>query len=351
MRKERNFFDNNISQLLIHIVGWAGFLFFPFIIGLPFRENIFIRNIFHTSLLIGFFYSNSNVLIPKFLTQGKNAIYFSSVLIIIFVIIGANLSFNNLFDFDHKEVVENISSHKHSSIKKDLKRTSIIFFSSLFIFAISTCYRLLLDRYKTERKKKEIENENLVSELSFLKSQVSPHFLFNTLNNIYSLSLNNSALTSDAILKLSQLLRYMLYESDVKMVSLNKEIEYLNNYIELQKMRISSDVNIAFLTKGSFGENIIEPMLLIPFIENAFKHGIDYSKKSDISIDLNLSDNTLDMRVINGINLNRETDKASGIGLNNVRRRLNLLYPNRHKLTIEKNKEKYIIKLEITLKK
>jgi two-component system, LytTR family, sensor kinase len=351
MRAEKKILDNRIAQLLIHIIGWAAFLFFPFIIGLPFREDIFIRDVFHTTLLIGFFYFNSNFLIPKFLTQGRNAIYFSSILLIILLIVAANLSFSILFSFEHKEVVENIATHKHSNINRDLKRASRIFFSSLFIFAISTCYRLLLDRYNSERKKKEIENENLVSELSFLKSQVSPHFLFNTLNNIYSLSLNNSDLASDAIMKLSQLLRYMLYESDVKLVSLDKEIEYLNNYIELQKMRISGDVKIVFLTKGNLSENVIEPMLLIPFIENAFKHGIDYSKKSDISIDLNLSGNTLHLKVENGITPNRENDKASGIGLNNVRRRLNLLYPERHELTIEKNKEKYIINLEITLRK
>ncbi|HXA00422.1 MAG TPA: histidine kinase [Cytophagaceae bacterium] len=345
MRIEKSFLDNRISQLLIHFIGWAGFLFFPFIIGLPFKENIFIRDIFHTALLVGFFYFNSNFLIPKFLTQRENAIYFAFIILILVFIVAANLSFNHLFNFDYKEVAENMPAHKHSYVNKDLRKASRIFFSSLFIFAVSTCYRLLLDWYKAESRKKEIENENLVSELSFLKSQVSPHFLFNTLNNIYSLSLNNSELTSEAILRLSQLLRYMLYESDVKQVSLDKEIEYLNNYIELQKMRVRGDVNIIFLTKGNFSENVIEPMLLIPFIENAFKHG------SEISIDLNLTGNTMYLKIENRVNPNKENDKASGIGLNNVKRRLNLLYAERHKLSIEENKDKYIVQLKITLRK
>jgi two-component system, LytTR family, sensor kinase len=349
---KRSFFDNRISKTMLHLLGWCCFLFYPYIIGVPLREDIFLKYLLHTILLAGFFYANGYILIPKLLTKGKISLYFTAILLIMASIVAINFSFHHFLDIDYRSLAENGNFSKHISGNRDLKRLMRAFFSFLFIFAVSTSYKLLMDWFKAEREKKEIENENLSSELSFLKSQVSPHFLFNTLNNIYSLSLSNSNLTSDAILKLSQLLRYMLYESDVKQVGLDKEVEYLNNYIELQKMRTrSGDITISFITSGNLSENVIEPMLLIPFIENAFKHGINYSMRSKIFISLSLLENVLHLKVKNDINSTKEKDKAKGIGLNNVKRRLDLLYPGNHKLVIKEEQDKFMVQLEIVLKK
>jgi sensor histidine kinase YesM len=318
---------------------------------MPLREELFLKDLLHTFLLAGFFYANAYLLIPNLLTKGKVPVYFLTIACIIGMIVLINFYFRQFLEIDYRPLPEHSNLPKHFSGNRDLRRLTRALFSSLFIFAVSTSYKLLLDWFKSEREKKEIENQHLSSELAFLKSQVSPHFLFNTLNNIYSLSLSQSDLTSNSILKLSQMLRYMLYESDVKQVGLDKEVEYLQNYIELQKMRISEGIKITFTTFGKLSENRIEPMLLIPFIENAFKHGINYSKKTEILIDLKLSENVLVLKVENHIYQTNEKDKASGIGLTNVKRRLSLLYPGNHLLTAEEKADKYLVELKITLKK
>ena len=349
-----NLLTNKANTFFIHLAGWLCFLFYPFILGVPFREDVLLKFFFQTALLATFFYINSSVFVPRFLIQRRITAYIGTVIIVIFVIVAANYFFNHLFDLDRTldnppPELKRLPRHANR-VNHELRRIVRPIFSSLFILAASTSYVLLLERFKNERKKKEIENESLVSELSFLKSQVSPHFLFNTLNNIYSLSLSSSNLTSNAIMKLSLLLRYMLYEADAKQVSLDKEIEYLNNYIELQRMRIREGVTISFITKGDFAGKLIEPMLLIPFIENAFKHGINYAKPSDIGIEITLLGNELLLKVENTIH-NNTREPASGIGLSNVKRRLSLLYPDMHTLDIEEKNGKYKVGLKITLNK
>lgn len=223
-------------------------------------------------------------------------------------------------------------------------------FSAMFIFAISTSITITNEWFKNEKQRKEMENEKLISELAFLKSQVSPHFLFNTLNNIYSLSLSNSEHTADAILKLSHLLRYMLYESQDKLVSLEKEVSYLENYMDLQKMRLTQNVKINFKIKGVLSGRMIEPMLLIPFIENAFKHGVNYSKDSFVDIFLDVSDKKLFMKVENSLHQKvKDKKENSGIGLVNIHKRLELLYPGNHSLQISQEENKYIVQLNMKL--
>lgn len=337
--------NNTLIYVLLHLVAWLGFLMLPFVTGMPFTEEIYIRVFFHTVFLAVFFYLNIFLLVPKLLTRGRFAVYLLVVLAILGLIVAVNMSVHHLFDIDFKNIPG--SRHPKSGIRIALRPL----FSGIFILAVSTSYRLLYDWSTNERRKKELENEKLVSELSFLKSQVSPHFLFNTLNNIYALSLNNSEHASEAILKLSQLLRYMLYESDVKQVQLSREVEYLNTYIDLQKMRLRDDVKIGFHQQGKFEELFIEPMLLIPFIENAFKHGINYSAPSEIDISVVSENNVLHLRVWNTLHAAEQSAPGeSGIGLNNVRRRLNLLYPGRHELKTEAQGDRYIVELNLTLR-
>jgi len=350
-----NILNFRANKFFIHLAGWLCFLFYPFILGVPFREDILIKLFFQTSLLATFFYINSAIFVPHFLIKRRIASYIGSVILVIAIIVAANYFFNHLFDLDRTlaDAPKPNPDLKRAARQANhaLRRIVRPVFSSLFILAASTSYVLLMEWFKNERKKKEIENENLVSELSFLRSQVSPHFLFNTLNNIYSLSLSSSSLTSNAIMKLSLLLRYMLYEAEAKQVSLDKEIEYISNYIELQKMRIREGVTISFVTQGDFVSKLIEPMLLIPFIENAFKHGINYSKASDIKIEITLLGNELLLRVENTINNSARQPEASGIGLSNVKRRLSLLYPDLHTLDIEEINGIYIVILKIILNK
>lgn len=182
------------------------------------------------------------------------------------------------------------------------------------------------------RKSKQLEIEKIKSELSFLKAQFQPHFLFNTLNNIYSLTINNSQQAGKSILQLSGLLRYVLYESETEKVDLQKEINYLHDYIELEKIRFSSRMELSFNVSGNITDKKIAPILLIPFLENAFKHASNkLYEKIWITIDLIVKERTLSFTVENSVFKEGKTqmhDNYSGIGLENVKRRLSLLYEN-----------------------
>jgi LytS/YehU family sensor histidine kinase len=197
---------------------------------------------------------------------------------------------------------------------------------------------------------KEKENENLKTELSFLRSQVSPHFLFNVLNNMVAMARLKSDQLEPSLIRLSGLMRYMLYESDETSVTLLRETEYVNSYIELQKIRYTNPQFIKVqIDKGD--SQRIEPMLLIPFIENAFKHGASGLEDPVIDISLKISDGLLDYRVKNRYDPNTEEirDRTSGIGLPNVIRRLNLLYDQKHILTIRKEDGWFTVSLQIKL--
>jgi LytS/YehU family sensor histidine kinase len=221
----------------------------------------------------------------------------------------------------------------------------------IFLWSISTLFRLALDKAKTDRLLKEKENENLKTELSFLRSQVSPHFLFNVLNNMVALARLKSEKLEPSLIKLSGLMRYMLYESDEEKVPLSKEIEYVTSYIDLQRLRFGNDLELKVQMDANNGYHLIEPMLLIPFIENAFKHGICLIDKPEIDIDLQVNKDILDFRVRNKYNGTTDEikDKTSGIGLANVVRRLNLLYEKRHILSIQEQDGWFTVSLQLKL--
>ena len=224
------------------------------------------------------------------------------------------------------------------------------FFPILFLLACSTAFRMVNDRIQEDRLQKEKENENLKTELSLLRSQVSPHFMFNIMNNMVALARKKSELLEPSLIKLSSLLRYMLYETDEK-VALQKEIEYLQSYIDLQKQRFGNNVTIKTCMEKVNEDYEIEPMLLIPFVENAFKHGTGLIENAEIDVELRTEKNMLSFSVRNKFNESCEEikDKSSGIGLPNVQRRLDLLYGNKHSLLITKQDGWFIVSLQIIL--
>ena len=200
----------------------------------------------------------------------------------------------------------------------------------------------------TERKLKE---EKLSLELKYLKSQINPHFLFNTLNNLYSVALkNNDNETATGIAKLSHIMRFMLDDVNENMILLDKEINYLESYIALQRLRFSGkdDINISFDIQGDTANVKIPPFVFIVFIENAFKYGINYKKHSYINILFVLSDNTLRFNIKNSIHYTNEIQN-SGIGLKNIKERLDLLYSGNYNLEITSDKNTFNIDLIIKL--
>jgi two-component system LytT family sensor kinase len=236
----------------------------------------------------------------------------------------------------------------------DPSRPSRLFSLSLllhfFTLFLALAYSLSKERFKAERHQKEIEGEKMKTELDFLKSQVNPHFLFNTLNNLYAESKKHKNPTlSNGIAKLSHMMRYMIYDSNETFVYLDKEIEFLDSFIELQMLRISPNDPFE-LTKevGPYNSSIkIAPILLQPIVENAFKHGIKLEEQSYIDIKLFVKESKLLFSVKNSKSNNSRSIEHSGIGLSNIRRRLELIYPENHSLQIEENSDHFSVTLEL----
>jgi two-component system LytT family sensor kinase len=340
--------SGNLSRFFtfaIHVLIWLGLYMIPYIDDSRqhLSPHFILRNTSLFLLLVSFFYFNTYFLIRKLFLPGKLLYYLGAIVACIAFISGMNLVFSGIID----SMVP--SEYHHPGY---LHRLFFPVFPALFVFAISTAIKITNEWFRAEKQKKEMENEKLHSELAFLKSQVNPHFLFNTLNNICSLARKKSDDTENAIIRLSRIMRYMLYDSKDEKVSLEKEVEYLQNYIELQRLRISDAVIIRFTIDGNMEGRMVEPMLLIPFVENAFKHGVSYLEASHIVIHLKTDDRELHFRVENNrIKKNDDpVQQDSGIGLKNVLRRLDLLYPGTHSIRVEETAAKYIVNLDILLK-
>jgi len=322
----------------IHIAVWTllftvtslAFYNVPDTLGLP--HNFFwISNLYHVAL----FYLNAYLLFPKFFNWKRWWIYVPCIIFIIVFSYHAKLFFLNFFS----------PSFRLTTINQ-----RIIFFPVIPFLVASFIFSAVKKKIQLERKEKETKAERLAAELKFLRSQVSPHFLFNMMTNMVSLARKKSGLLEPSLIKLSDMLRYMLYETEDEKSTISKEIQYLENYIELQQLRFGDYVLVETKIESKQNDCAVEPMLLIPFVENAFKHGIGLVTDPFISIELKVKNNHLDFKVTNNYSKGAQSkDKSSGIGLMNVRNRLELLYPGRYKLDIKDNNELYIIHLNIDL--
>lgn len=221
-----------------------------------------------------------------------------------------------------------------------------------FITALALGYGFIWVWLKGERQREELQMEKLAAELNYLKAQVNPHFLFNALNLAFaSATKTGDDFTADIIEKIASLMRYMLYDSNVELISLEKELDYIRNYIGLQQLRISAEVPVTvnFTVTGNVDTVQMSPLLLIPFVENAFKHGLSFNHKSVISVDISCEKGILEASIKNTVHskVNDTLSKTSGIGLANVRNRLHLIYPNKHKLSIAEQDGYYSVYLQL----
>jgi LytS/YehU family sensor histidine kinase len=223
------------------------------------------------------------------------------------------------------------------------------FVTSVLVTGISLGLKFS-DRYtEQEKRRKEIEKEQLNTELAFLKNQINPHFFFNTLNNIYSLVQTNVNDGQKAILQLSKLMRYLLYETDKECVPISREIDFMKIYIELMRLRLTPKIDLQVSFPDSYPDVKISPLIFLPFIENAFKHGISNRTFSFIHIGMNVTNSETEFTCSNSLAAGNglSLDGGSGIGLENVKKRLSLLYPDRHKLTIDNDEKVFAVKLII----
>jgi len=220
--------------------------------------------------------------------------------------------------------------------------------NNFIIMAIALLIRISINWFRDQKTKADLLLQQQTQELALLKAQVNPHFFFNTLNNIYSLVYRKSDDAPAALLKLSEIMRYMLYDSKTDTVPLPKELEHLENYLELEKLRLRDPNFISYQLDGDSSGMMIPPMLLLSFVENAFKHGKKRVKNPGITIDLKIEHDRLKFMVANyTLEEEANANKSGGIGLNNITRRLELLYPGSHTLHILKESDQYVVNLEL----
>ena len=227
-----------------------------------------------------------------------------------------------------------------------------VILTTLFIVIFIGMLRFAEDWFELEARQKEMENEKLTAELRFLKAQVNPHFLFNTLNNLYYLAFTHSPNTTEVIEKLSQMMRYMLYDSNHPQVPLSKEIEYMENYISLEKLRLNNPIPIHFTVEGDTQTARIAPLIFITFLENAFKHGVsNNSPDSWVNISIRICGQECVYEIENSqLPVNgKVVEEKSGIGLGNVQRRLDLTYPKKYELSVDDTPDRYAVRLKLQL--
>jgi two-component system LytT family sensor kinase len=332
--------------VMLHLAFWMVLFSLPYLLNTSdsekkpvHREVVSPRNGFYFGIImdlswIAFFYLNALVLIPRLVYKKKYLQYsFLQLLVLGVLLLEVTLLLNLFFGNDFF----------------NLRLILFNFFIYLFMFALSSAYQLIHDKVRNDKLASEKENENLKTELFFLRSQVSPHFMFNVLNNMVALARKHSDLLEPSLIKLSSLMRYMLYEADEEKVPLEKEVEYLQSYIDLQQQRFGKNVVVNFVTELEDRLYDIEPMLLIPFVENAFKHGTGTIDQAQIEIELRAKNNILQFSVRNKYNPGSVEikDKTTGIGLTNVKRRLNLLYGGNHSLLITDKENWYVSSLQL----
>lgn len=298
--------------------------------------------IFHLPILTGV-YINILFFVPRFLEKKK---YLSYAICVIITIVCCSQF--NIFLFD-KLINYILPGYYFISYYEflDILKFILIYFAVSSLLKFSKSWFLLSD---TNRRLSQLQKEKIETELKALKGQINPHFLFNSMNSIYSLALSRSEKTPEIILKLSDIMRYIIYEANTDFVDLYKEINYLNDYIDLQKLRTDNRATIKFEIVGSLDKVKVAPLLFFPLVENSFKHGVKGSTgKSFIDIELLVDNACIRFTIENNLGLidNVEKKEYKGIGLDNVKKRLEMTYPEKHEFSIIKNDDTFKVELKI----
>ena len=366
-------------QIVIHIAAWLCFLLLPFLfyphpaeVDLSYFQEHYFTPLFliNTGFLIAFYYLNTYAFIPRLLDQKKFLGYIALILVLLifFCVLpriyhgffpnaapfnGAQSGRPGTAPFNAGQLNGALPGQPGGRppgpprVRPIISAGNLAVFLMVFVF--STGIRVINQWLRSEQRTKEIANEKLKAELSFLKAQINPHFLFNTLNNIYALATAQSEQTAAAIMKLSSIMRYVLTEARNDLVPLEKEILFTSHYIELQKMRLTDKTIVDFSVRGEPLGHQIAPLLLLPFVENAFKYGISTRERSPINILLEIQKDSLNFKICNQKHLNtllRASDNT-GIGISNTKRRLDLFYEDRYTLEIDDKANEFSVHLKI----
>lgn len=342
----------NKSAIIINTIFWACVLGLTALSLYAGRDKLTLHKFLvgHLSFLIihiSLYFINYLILMPTFTKQKKRAwLYVLAVLGLLVVTVAIKFGLAVMY---REEILKYIHPYTKQTEYESYDNFIIVqLFASGFFLVISSLLKFAADWFSSQRIQSNLESEKKNMELQFLKSQLNPHFLFNSLNNIYSLAYQKSDKTADAILKLSEIMRYMIYESNDSWVSLNKEVEYVQSFVELQKLRFKDGAAVEVTINGEIDGQKIVPLILISFVENAFKHGVANDPEDPIKINIIANQKILHFSVTNKKSKTNK-DAMGGVGLNNVERRLQLLYPERYKLNIVNSATHYTTELMLDL--
>lgn len=335
---------SNTITVLIHILIWVVFgmlLFFyqPLSWNVEFPYQFWVKQTLTFFMLVAAYYFNNKLLVPRFLLHDRTGVYLATVTMVIIVFLALNYWADKALHLH--EHMEGMFHRQHRPPKPKERGGWDIFGTVIvaLVLGISTSITAIQKWQADIRLRADLQQEKISSELSFLKAQINPHFFFNTLNNIYSLTYINAETSRKALHQLSRMMRYVLYDTQHGTALLSQEIAFIKDYISLMQLRLTEKVTVTFNSPTQINDVAIAPMLFLPFVENAFKHGISAVLPSIILIDIRQHDDQLELHVQNGIykDDNAINEENKGIGLTNTIRRLDLLYPGKYKLNIDEN--------------
>ena len=348
--------ENNLKKLFqggiwSHLIFWFSYVLFFGVLYGAYEENF--RRSFSSELIflpvkMLATYFTLYFLLPRYLMTGK---YVRFGLWVIHLILISGLCQRLVTYYIYYPIFSPDSQAYHILIPTKIIKE---FVSVYPVVGLAVAIKLLKYWYQGKRDQQVLAQEKLEAELKFLKTQIHPHFLFNTLNNLYALTLKKSDQAPAMVLKLSDLINYMLYECNVERVPLRKEVKFIHDYIEIEKMRYGDLLELNLKIEGDKDERLVAPLIFLPFLENAFKHGANSQlEKAWVSISLTTRPDELIFKAENNSDKEVETGNGTekGIGLNNVRRRLDLLYPDHYDLVILEEKDSFLVTLKIPLRK
>lgn len=327
--------------------------FFPLTWPIHLPAEFWIKQVLINLIWAGLFYANYFVFTPKLLYNHRTGAFVLLVLITLFAVVFLNNWLDKFLELPQAmDKIFGPKSHKGSE-RQDYTSTYITIIMAMVIYGVSTVVALSKKMQNDQLLFQATEREKVSSELSFLKSQINPHFFFNTLHTIYALADSNSVTAKDAIYTLSQMMRYVIYDTKNNFTSLEKEIKFIEDYIKLMKLRLTEEVQVIFDKESDMKNYEVAPMLLLPFIENAFKHGISTIHPSYVYIDIRQLNHELKFEIRNSLfEVRAHLEDSNGIGLINTKRRLDLLYPGKYTLNVDNNNitKEYTVTLTLDFK-
>ena len=338
-----------VSRLAVamHALVWVLLLVLPYIstdqvfnsVDTPLDTEYLLLCVALSGVLLITFYLNYFFLIPRFFVTKKYWLYFILLVFAIAIVLVLSGLIFLYSDFNPEKLAKT-----HPGIEKIIP---VIIINAIALWLLAIFSSILWTLYN---RLKQTESEKLSAQIASLKSQINPHFLFNTLNNIYATAIDTSPKAADMVDKLADMMRYAMKDTQQNFVLLEDEINYVSNFVELQKLRLDRSVKLEYQSPDYIPTLRIAPMLLIPFVENAFKHGINSEQKSHIRIEIKLNLMEFRLTVINNkVDVQQDISEKSGLGIENARHRLNLIYPSKHLLVINQNEKEYFVSLHINL--